>query len=88
MQQFRQLAEMEKVSAIMQFGRLMAQSTENESIIFLYRVESFYVSACYSLQNDQLIQIDCLEINELLPPFRKHILSAHPAEREYEIPEI
>lgn len=83
-QQFRQMDVMDKVSAIMQFGRLMAQDTEEKKRIFLYRLESFYVSTSYVQPGDQLSEINCyLEVNQLIPHFRKHLISINPAEREY-----
>lgn len=87
-QQFHQMDVTEKVSAIMQYGRLMAQNTENEKRIFLYKLESFYVSTSYIQPDDQLCEIDCyLEVNQLIPHFRKHLISINPAEREYNTPE-
>jgi hypothetical protein len=88
MEQFHELGEMEKVSAIMQFGRLMAQNTENNKRLFLYRFETFYATAEYEQPNDQLIEINCyLEVEQTVPHFRKHLISIHPAEREYDTPE-
>ena len=88
-QQFHQLNEMEKVSIIMQCGRLMAQNMEENARIFLYRVESFYVSASYSKSNDQLTDITAyLNIDQSIPQFRKFLISIHPAEREYETPQL
>jgi hypothetical protein len=85
-EQFRLLNELEKVSAILQHGRLMAQNVEDDSRIFLYRLESFYVSACYS--NDQLSEITCyLDVDQAIPHFRKQFISINPAEREYNLPE-
>lgn len=87
-QQFHQLNEMEQVSAIMQFGKLMAQETEGGARIFLYRLESFYVSACYIQPNDQLKEINCfLEIDQHIPYYRKQLILINPAERDYGTPE-
>ncbi len=87
-QQFHQMDVMDKVSAIIRHGRLMAQNTENETRVFLYRLESFYVSTSYIQPNDQLLEINCyLEVNQMIPHFRKHLISINPAEREYETPE-
>lgn len=87
-QQFHQMDVMDKVSAIMHYGRLMAHNTEKETRIFLYRLESFYVSTSYIQPDDQLSEINCyLEVNQLIPHFRKHLISINPAEREYDTPE-
>lgn len=80
---------MEKVSTILQYGRLLAQSTEKNSRIFLYKLETFYVSACYRIPNDQLMEICCFkDANQLPMLFYRHIMVTHPAEREYKTPEI
>lgn len=87
MQDFTRLDEIEQMSAIMQFGRLMAEDTEDDKRTFLYRLESFYVAAVYLQDSDQLCEISCfLEVNQLIPHYRKHLLMTNPAEREPEIP--
>ena len=89
LQQFLELNEMEKVCAIMESGRLMAQKLEPGTRIFLYRLESFYVSACYSLNGDQLTEITAyIDTDQSIPHFRKFLISIHPAERQYDTPEI
>ncbi len=59
MQDFIQLDEIEQMSAIMLFGRLMAEDTEDDKRTFLYRLESFYVAAIYFHDSDQLCEINC-----------------------------
>ena len=82
--QFRLANEIEKVSAILEHGRLMAQSIEDDSRIFLYKIEGFYVSACYASDNDQLTDITCfLEVDQSVPHFRKQLIQVNPAEREF-----
>lgn len=82
MQQFGQLDEMDKVSAIMQYGHLMAQNMEERSRMFLYRFDSFYVSARYGQPDDQLKEITCfLEVNQQIPHYRKQLITINPAER-------
>lgn len=89
LQQFLELNEMEKMCAIMESGRLMAQKLEPDTRIFLYRLDTFYVSACYSLQNDQLTEITAyIDVDQSIPHFRKFLISIHPAERQYDTPEI
>lgn len=89
LEEFYQLPEMEKLSAIVQYGRLMAHNIEDDSRIFLYRLESFYVSASYAKQGDTLMEINCfLDIDQAVPHSRKHLISINPAEREYETPEL
>lgn len=84
-----QLNEMEKMCAIMESGRLMAQKLEPETRIFLYRLDSFYVSACYSLENDLLTEITAyVDVDQSIPHFRKFLISINPAERQYDTPEI
>ena len=88
-QQFLDLNEMEQVCVIMKSGKLMAQKFEPDTRIFLYRLETFYVSACYSLQNDLLTEITAyIDTDQSLPHFRKFLVSIHPAERQYDTPEI
>lgn len=88
-EQFRLLDEMEKISVILQYGRLMNQSLENHQQIFCYRVGSFFVSAIYSSPEGELVEISCvMGAGEELDHFRKHLISIHPAEREYETPEV
>jgi hypothetical protein len=86
--QFQLLEELEKVSAILEHGRLMAKNVENESTLFLYRVDSFFVAANYS-RADQLTEITCfVEIDQALPHFRKQLFMTNPAEREFHRDEI
>jgi hypothetical protein len=84
MQEFTQLDEIEQMSAIMQFGRLMAENTEEDKRTFLYLLGSFYVAASYLQDSDQLCEINCfLEVNQLIPHYRKHQFITNPAEREF-----
>lgn len=87
--QFYELNEMEKLCAIMESGRLMAQKFEPDTRIFLYRLENFYVSACYCISTDQLTEITAfVDVAASMPHFRKFLISIHPAERQYDTPEI
>jgi hypothetical protein len=89
MEQFCQLSEMEKVSSIMQSGILVAQELDVECRIFVYRLESFYVSASYSVPGDQLSAIECfLKEDKIIPAYRRQLDAVNPAEREYETPEL
>jgi len=86
--QFKSCSEIEKVSAILEHGRLMAQGSEDGSRIFLYKLGTFYVSASYSNHNDQLTEITCyLEVEQAVPHFRKKLILIDPAEREYQTPD-
>lgn len=88
LQQFHELPELEKLSAIMQFGRLKAQNIEEDTRIFLYRMDTFYVSASYLHPSDQLKEINCyIDIDQSVPHSRKQLISINPAEREYDTPE-
>ena len=85
LQQFHSLNELDKVAAIMQHGRLLAQSLEDECRIFLYQFDSFYVSTKYRSSDDQLKEIrSFLEVKEAMPHSRKTLISIHPAGRAYD----
>lgn len=87
LEQFSLLNDLEQVSAIVEHGHLLAQNIEMEQRIFLYRFDSFYVSAAYSSADDQLTSITCfLEVDQAIPHHRKHLISINPAEREYTTP--
>lgn len=81
-QQFDNLSETDKIVAIVEFGKLLAQNLEDRSRTFLYKVESFYVSTTYQNENDDLNEIHSYsEVNQSTPHFRKIIFSIHPAAR-------
>jgi hypothetical protein len=87
LQEFRSLPDLEQVSAILEFGHLMARNVEDDEQIFLYRIGDFFVSACYSASDDQLTDIICfLEVEQSVPHFRKKLISVNPAERQYDSP--
>jgi len=89
LQQFREYNEMEQLSAILEFGCLLAQHAEADRRIFLYRLDGFYVTTHYDAQNDLLTDIFCfLEVEQEVPHFRKHLISVNPAERNYSTPEM
>lgn len=89
LQQFRILNELEQVSAILEHGLLMAQRVEDDERTFLYKLETFLVTACYSSDTDQLISITCfIEVEQAVPHFRKQLISINPAEREYQSPNM
>jgi hypothetical protein len=88
-EQFLELNEMEKLCAIMESGRLMAQKLAPDTRIFIYRLQTFYVSACYCISTDQLTEITAfVDVEETMPHFRKFLVSINPAERHYDTPEI
>lgn len=88
-EQFAELNEMEKLCAIMQYGRLITQKLEPDARIFLYRMQSFYVTVCYCISTDQLTEINAfVDADETIPHLRKFLVSINPAEREYDTPEI
>lgn len=73
----------------MQYGRLLAQNTEEGRLVFLYRVQTFYVAAAYERLEGQLAEITSyVDVDQLVPHYRKHLISIHPAEREYDTPEL
>jgi hypothetical protein len=87
--EFQELNEIEKLCAIMETGKLMAQKLEPSKRIFLYRLYTFYVSACYSITGDHLTEIIAFtDVERSIPYFRKFMISIHPAERCYDTPEI
>lgn len=88
LQQFRLLNDLEQVSAILEYGHLMAQNVEDGQRTFLYRFDTFYVSASYSSADDTLTDVTCfLEVDQSIPHFRKQLISINPAERELSSPE-
>ena len=89
LQQFVELGDLEKVCAIMESGKLMAQKLEPGTRVFLYRLQTFFVTACYSLDTDQLTDIAAyVDVDQSTPHFRKYLISIHPAERQYDTPEV
>ena len=81
-QQFQRLDEIDKIATILEEGRLLAQNMQDEYRVFLYRLQSFYVSLKYYLSTDQLKEIDTFsDVPESSRYYRKMIISMHPAER-------
>lgn len=81
-QQFQHLGEVEKIGAVLEFGRLLAQNLQEEYRVFLYRVESFYVAVKYYLRTDDLKEIDSYsDVTQQIPHYRKILISVNPAER-------
>jgi hypothetical protein len=88
LQEFRQMNELEKVSAILEHGHLIARNIEEDQKVFLYRFDNFFVSATYSSADDTLTDITCfLEVDQSVPHYRKQLISINPAEREFTGPE-
>ena len=80
-QQFNKLNETEKIVAIMEYGRLFAQSLEDKCRVFLYRIGSFYVTASYRTENDLLEEINSFARVDDSTSCRKIITKIHPAGR-------
>ncbi|HUR10764.1 MAG TPA: hypothetical protein VM012_05315 [Flavitalea sp.] len=81
-QQFQCMDEMEKLATVLEYGRLLAQNLQDEYRVFLYRIESFYVSMKYYLTNDQLKEIDTFsDVYQSVPHSRKTFIFINPAER-------
>lgn len=80
-QQFQRLDEIDKLGTILEEGRLLAQNMQDEYRVFLYRIQSFYVSLKYYLSTDQLKEIDTFSDIPESRHYRKMIISMHPAER-------
>ena len=80
-QQFNSLNETEKIVAIMEYGRLFAQSLEEKCRVFLYRLGSFYVTASYAAENDDLQEINSFIRVDESASCRRIIVSIHPAAR-------
>ena len=80
-QQFNKLTEIEKVVAIVEYGRLFAQSAEDRCRVFLYRVGSFYVTASYSTETDELEEINSFARVDESASCRRIIVKIHPAAR-------
>lgn len=82
LQQFHELDETDQMAALIEFGNLLAQHTEDNKRIFIYHMDSFYVSTSYHLETDQFCDISCYqEINNLVLHHRKNIVLINPAER-------
>lgn len=87
MPEFEQLSEMEKLSLIMESGILMCQHSGQGSRIFIYRFDTFFVSATYTVNdNDRLTDIHCFEQASFVEGYRRQQIAVNPAEREYEMP--
>jgi hypothetical protein len=80
-QQFNKLDETEKIVAIMEYGRLFAQSREEKCRVFLYRMGSFYVTASYRTENDMLEEINSFTRVDDSTSCRRIITRIHPAAR-------
>lgn len=80
-QQFNSLTETEKIVAIMEDGRLFAQSLEEKCRIFLYSLGSFYVTASYRTENDDLEEISSFKRVDESTSCRRIIVKIHPAAR-------
>jgi hypothetical protein len=80
-QQFNTLSETDKIVAIMEYGRLFAQSLEEKCRVFLYRLGSFYVTATYAAENDDLQEINSFMRVDESTSCRRIIVSIHPAAR-------
>lgn len=80
-QQFNTLNETEKIVAIMEYGRLFAQSLEERCRVFLYRIGTFYVTASYRTENDDLEEINSFTRVDDSTSCRRIIVSIHPAAR-------
>jgi hypothetical protein len=83
-QQFNTLSETEKIVAIVEYGRLFAQSFEEKCRIFLYRLGSFYVTTSYRTENDDLEEINSFIRVDDSTSCRRIIVSIHPAARALE----
>ncbi len=82
LQQFLELDETDQMAALIEFGNLLAQHTEDNKRIFIYHLDSFYVSASYHSTTDQFCGITCYqEMNDLVFHHRKNIMLINPAER-------
>ena len=80
-QQFNKLNETEKIVAIMEYGRLFAQSLEEKCRVFLYKVGSFYVTTSYRTETDDLEEINSFSRVDDSASCRRIIVKIHPAAR-------
>lgn len=80
-QQFNRLSETDKIVAIVEDGRLFAQSLEDKFRVFLYRLGSFYVTATYKTENDDLAEINSFSRVDESASCRRIIVKIHPAAR-------
>lgn len=80
-QQFNRLNETEKIVAIVEYGRLFAQSLEEKCRVFLYRVGSFYVTTSYRTETDDLEEISSFTRVDESASCRRIIVKIDPAGR-------
>jgi len=80
-QQFNKLNETEKIVAIMEYGRLVAQNIEEKCRVFLYRLGSFYVTTSYGTETDDLEEINSFSRVDESASCRRIIVQIHPAAR-------
>jgi len=80
-QQFNKLNETEKIVAIMEYGRLVAQNIEEKCRVFLYRLGSFYVTTSYRTETDDLEEINSFSRVDESASCRRIMVQIHPAAR-------
>ena len=80
-QQFNKLNETEKIVAIVEYGRLFAQSIEEKYRVFLYKLGSFYVTTSYRTETDDLEEINSFSRVDESASCRRIIVKIHPAAR-------
>lgn len=80
-QQFNKLDESDKIVAIMEYGKLFAQSMEEKCRVFLYRIGSFYVTTTFQTESDDLQEIHSFMSVDESASCRRIIVSIHPAAR-------
>ena len=80
-QQFNQLNETDKIVAIMEYGRLFAESREEKYRMFLYKVGHFYVTTSFRTETDDLEEINSFSCVDESASCRRIIVKIHPAAR-------
>ncbi|HKH62484.1 MAG TPA: hypothetical protein VKA49_16690 [Flavitalea sp.] len=81
-QQFQELAEVDQLKILIQFGILIGEITEKTARIFMYQVQDFYVETKYTLETDDLISIDPFSRPERGDRSRLTLLNFIPINKE------
>ena len=80
--QFHELAEVDQLMILIQNGILIGEIKEGDCRLFMYKVDDFYVETKFSLETDNLINIDCFSTIDREGKTRWAILKLTPLHKE------
>ena len=80
--EFQELAEVDQLKILIQFGILIGEVTEKTGRIFMYQVQDFYVETKYTLETDDLISIEPFSEMEREDRTRWMMLNLIPINKE------